>query len=394
MPPKKTKKDEAEPQAPVQPGMMQPGMMQPGMMQPGMMQPGMMQPQMMQPGMMPAPQMQPPMMPMGNNPMFAMMQMMQMMMGGGAGIPSVDPSAVPFSSSQAISDGDAGLDSEIIRPATLDNRLKTQEAVPLGSVLDVLCLTEDGEHALGGVPKGCTMALAGPPGKGKTRTALAGLSRVAASGHKVAFVVAEEGFHDEEGGGRDDLCSRLCKIGMAATGLDEKAFARKALENFYVLESQYHKGQTWDDFIGKYRYLIEKEAIRFVVIDSLNMLDPTKNRTADNLSALKTYNHEKGVTCICIGQIRDTGMPVGGEALQHTADAVFLIEELSLGSKEIAEMWGGKYRDKIDIINAVKSVTTPTFAYPIRVDREPTTGVLVVHASQPAEYQPLSPAKG
>jgi KaiC/GvpD/RAD55 family RecA-like ATPase len=330
------------------------------------------------------------MMPMGGNPMFAMMQMMQMMMGGGAGMATVDPSAVPFSS-QAIADGDKGLDADIIRPATLTNLLKSQEAIPLGSVLDLLCLTEDGKNALGGVPKGCTMALAGPPGKGKTRTALAGLARVAASGQKVAFVVAEEGFHDEEGSGRDDLCSRLVKIGMASTGLDEKAFTKKALENIYVLESQYHKGQTWDDFIGKYRYLIEKESIRFVVIDSLNMLDPTKNRTADNLSALKTYNHEKGVTCICIGQIRDTGLPVGGEALQHTADAVFLIEELSLGSKEIAEMWGGKYRDKIDIITAVKSVTTPIFPHPIRVVGEPETGVLVVHASQPADYAPLEP---
>ena len=120
------------------------------------------------------------------------------------------------------------------------------------------------------------------------------------------------------------------------------------LENVFVLQSQYHKGQTWDDFVTKYRYLVEKEEIRFVVIDSLNMLDPTKNRTADNLSALKTYNHEKGITCICIGQIRDTGMPVGGEALQHTADVVFLIEELSMGSKEMAEQWGSAYRAKID----------------------------------------------
>ena len=45
----------------------------------------------------------------------------------------------------------------------------------------------------------------------------------------------------------------------------------------------------------------------------------------------------------------------------HTADVVFLIEEMSLGSKEQAEMWGGKYREKIDVITAIKSVTTPIF---------------------------------
>lgn len=177
---------------------------------------------------------------------------------------------------------------------------------------------------------------------------------------------------------------------MAATGInDEQAFAEQVLENVYVLQSQYHKGHSWDDFVSKYRYLIEKEEISFIVIDSLNMLDPSKNRTADNLSALKTYNHERGVTCICIGQIRDTGSPVGGEALMHTADAVFLIEEMSLGSKDMAELWGGKYRDKIAIIRAIKSVTTPIFEHPIKLARDAQTGVLVVDEAQPDEYATL-----
>jgi len=83
---------------------------------------------------------------------------------------------------------------------------------------------------------------------------------------------------------------------------------------------------------------------------------------------------------------------VGGEALQHTADAVFLLEEMSLGSKEIAALWGGKYRDKIDTIRAVKSVTTPTFPHPNRVAREDVTGCLVVHEAQPADFEVLLPA--
>jgi len=354
-------------------------------MPPGM-QPGMMPGQMGMPGAMPMQQ------PQQGNPMMQMMQMMQMMMGGGAPGGMVDPAAMPFTTGQMMEDEDQGLDSDIIRPSLLDHLVKEQEAVELGSVLDLLCLTPDREHALGGIPKGCTLAFAGPPGKGKTRSALAGLANVAHSGEKVAFVIAEEGFHDPEGNGRDDLCSRMTKIGMAVTGLDEDTFRDEVLENVYVLESQYHHGHTWDDFVSKYRYLVEREEIKFVVIDSLNMLDPSKNRTADNLSALKTYNHEKGITCICIGQIRDTGAPVGGEALQHTADAVFLLEEMSLGSKEMAEMWGGKYRDKIDIIRGVKSVTTPLFPHPIRVDRDELTGVLKVHEAQPEMYS--SPEHG
>jgi KaiC/GvpD/RAD55 family RecA-like ATPase len=371
---------QAAPAMPV-PGMMAPAAMMPGMMPPGMPNPGMMNPGAMAPGMMPA-----------MNPMFAMIQMMQMFGGMGAGA-AVDPAAVPFAAGAAQAEAaDKGLDADIIRPATLTDRIRHQQAVPLGSVLDVLCLTDDAQHSLGGIPKGCTIAFAGPPGKGKTRSAIAGLAKVALSGEKVAFVVAEEGFHNAAESGRDDLCSRLTKIGMAVTGLGEDEFAAKVLANVFVMECQYHKGTTWDDFVGKYRYLVEKENITFVVIDSLNMLDPTRNRTADNLSALKTYNHEKGITCLCLGQIRDTGMPAGGEALQHTADAVFLIEELSLGSKEIAEQWGGKYRDKIDVISCVKSVTTPKFEHPVRLARMPGTGVLTVHDAQPGDMTPL-PAK-
>lgn len=375
--------------------MPQPGMMQPGMPQAGMAMPGQMPQQAMpgQPGLQPGmmPQMGVPQMG-GGNPMMQMMQMMQMMAGGGMGPAMMDPSAMPFAGGEAVADGDAGLDADFIRPSMLETLLRTQEGVETGSVLDYLCLTEGAENSLGGIPKGCTMAFAGPPGKGKTRTALAALAKVALGGEKVAFVVAEEGFHDPDGNGRDDLCSRMTKIGMSITGLDEAAFRSQVLENVYVMESQYHKGNSWDEFVSKYRFLIEHEEIAFVVIDSLNMLDPSKNHTADNLSALKTYNHEQGTTCLCIGQIRDTGSPVGGEALMHTADAVFLIEEMSLGSKEIAEMWGGKYRDKIDIIRAIKSVSTPTFPHPIRLDRDPDTGVLVIHESQPADYTPMDPA--
>ena len=75
----------------------------------------------------------------------------------------------------------------------------------------------------------------------------------------------------------------------------------------------------------------------------------------------------------------------------HTADVVFLIEEMSLGSKEIADFWGGKYREKIDVVNAVKSVTTPVLPFPVRVEREASTGVLVAHSAQPDDYALLPP---
>ena len=359
---------------------MQPGM-HPGAppMIPGM-EPSLVSP----PGMVAAPEIATG----SDNPMLAMMELVKKAMDSGVPSEGIDPSALPFGDKEK-EENDKGLAAACIRPALLTKRIKTQEAVPQGNVLDLLCLTEDRRRALGGIPKGCTMAFAGPPGKGKTRSVLAGLVKVALSGQKAALVVAEEGFYDPISSGRDDLCSRLVKIGMEVTGLFEDEFEKKVLENIWVLESQYHKGQTWDDFVKKYRYLIEKEQISFVVIDSLNMLDPSRSRTSDNLSALKTYNHEKGVTCLCVGQIRDSGSPVGGEALQHTADAVFLVEEISLSTKDMANMWGGKYRERIDIIRAIKSVTTPVFPHPVRVALDEFTGILTVHGLHPDKYAVL-----
>ncbi|MEW6281051.1 MAG: ATPase domain-containing protein [Candidatus Eremiobacterota bacterium] len=325
------------------------------------------------------------------NPAMMMQQMMQMMMAASGGGQAVDAAAQPFTYAAPEEKPDPKLEAELIRPASKGSLLADQKPLPVQAVLDVLCLTPDGKNSLGGIPKGCTIAFAGPPGKGKTRSAIEALVRVAKSGVKCLFVIAEEGFLDENDSGREPLGSRLVRIGMTVTGLSEADFTAQVLENILVLNAQYHKGGTWDEFVNRYRYIVERENVRFVVIDSLNTLDPGKTRTADNLSALKTYNHEKGVTCLTIGQIRDTGMPVGGEALMHTADAVFLLEEMSLGSKEQAEFWGGKYRDVIDVIRAVKCVTTPVFPHPIRVVRNDGVGTLAVHPAQPAEMKPYPP---
>jgi len=50
----------------------------------------------------------------------------------------MDPAAVPFTGAQPVADEDSRLDADIIRPALFDDLIKTQEAVPLGSVPDVL----------------------------------------------------------------------------------------------------------------------------------------------------------------------------------------------------------------------------------------------------------------
>ena len=314
--------------------------------------------------------------------MMQVMQMMQMMQPGAGVDPSAQPFVAPQSQDAAL---DAGLEAEFVRPSTLGTLIREQDPLPFQPVLDRLCLKPDGTP-LGGLPKGCTIAFAGPPGTGKTRSCLEGLLRVAATGVPCLFVVAEEGFLDEGDSGRDPLVSRMAKIGCEVLAMGQQELKDKVLTNVWVMQAQYHKGQSWDDFIHRYRYVVEHHKIKVVVIDSLNMLDPAKTRTADHLSALKTYNHEHGVTCVTIGQIRDTGMPVGGEALMHTADTVFLLEQMSMSSKEMGATWGASYRDIITVLRAVKSVTTKVFPYPVRVCQDGDAGTLAVHPQHPEMY--------
>lgn len=340
-----------------------------------------------QPGYAPMPPQAQPGMPGMPNPMQQMVQLMQLMvMNQAGGIPgmTVDAAAQPFRQGAEEVEED-GLAENLIYPAQIKPLLRDQESLPAQELFDILCLKADMKTALGGLPKGCTIAFAGPPGKGKSRTCIEAMARLADSGVRVGYIVAEEGFRDPVSG-RDDLCSRMTKIGMAALGMNEKTFQKNVLKNVVVLEATYHRGLSWDEFIVRYRTLIEREKVEVTIIDSVNTLDPTKRRTADNLAALKTYNHAHGVTCVTVGQIKDTGEPQGGEALMHTADVVWLIEEMSLTSKEQAEFWGGSYREKIDVIRNIKSVTTPTFPYPIRLARRPETGALMVHPDQPEAY--------
>lgn len=276
----------------------------------------------------------------------------------------------------------------IIRPSEIGEVTKTQQSLSIQPVLDFLCLTEE-MTPLCGVPEGSTIVLSGPPGCGKTRTGLESIIRVANQGIKCLLVVAEEGYHDPNSG-RDDLHSRLLKL---ATKL---GFERsRILSNLIVVQSQYHRGQRWSEFVKLYRWAVEEQGIQFAVIDSITALDPLKKSSVDNLNILKTYSHQEGITCLVTSQVGSTGDPAGGNYLLHVSDVGFHIEERGLGSKDEGAKWGmvdGKRGDKFTTIRAIKSNTTPIFSEPIRIHLSPI-GTLSVHPDFPPfkQIQPLSP---
>ena len=330
------------------------------------------------------PQATPPQTPAGGTDQMAlmsqMMQTFQSMMGAGA-MPQQWASSQPF---QQVEETSEAVSHDIILPKTLERGIVAQEGLDVHPLYSKLFLNEENE-ILGGIPKGCTITLTGPAYSGKTRSALEMVVRAVLQDIKTAYVVAEEGFFDDKGSGRNDLFSRFLKIAIEISGLTENEFRKKYDEKYVIIPNQYHLGKTWTDFISDYRNAVEVLECKFTIIDSINMLDPSKLNTIDNLNALKTYNHEKGITCVVIGQVKDSGLPQGGEALFHTSEVSLHLTEKSMTSKVQAEIWGSVYRDTISIINA-RSKVCHTLDFPVKISTD-ENGMIRADATQPSDNE-------
>ena len=317
--------------------------------------------------------------------MVQMMQTLQGMLGGiMSGTGQTYASAQPFTPQAP-----EAVTHEVVLPKTLKRGIVTQEALDIHPLYNKLFLDLDGD-LLGGVPKGCTITITGPPYIGKTRSALEMMVRALEGGMRVGYVVAEEGFYDEKDSGRNDLFSRFLELASQVSGLSEKAFRKSYDGSYVIIPNQYHLGKTWADFIRDYRYAVEELGINLMLIDSINMLDPSKLNTVENLNALKTYNHSQGVTAIVIGQIKDTGLPQGGEALFHTSEVAIHFFTRSIGSNAEAEHWGGepaglRHRSKIELVSA-RSKVSKALSFPIRILMDDESGLVRAHAKQAKDY--------
>ncbi|MFW9997295.1 MAG: RAD55 family ATPase [Candidatus Odinarchaeota archaeon] len=314
--------------------------------------------------------------------MGQMMQMMQTMQGA------------PAETILGKEVEDKGLDERIIRPATFKRMTVKQQGINVGQLFR-LFIGDDGKAL--GLPLGITMVLSGPPFTGKTRTSTQIVSIIASMGYKVALVVSEEIYFDEDNR-RNDLHSRFCTIGMAALDMTEEEFKSKVLEYVYVVPNPYHtalkekeeENTNWERFFNVfYKPLVENEGVKFWVIDSLNALDPVnKRRSADNLNAIKTYNQENGVTCIVISQVGADGVPQGGNPLLHNAEASVHFYEKSIGSKEEAAEWNSTYRARIMVAKA-RSKVCKTVPHEVRMASS-DSGTIVVDPDHPFNQYPVS----
>ena len=305
-----------------------------------------------------------------------MMTTFQSMLSAGA-MPQQWSSSTPF---QRAEEAQEPIPHDIILPKTLERGVTTQKGLDVHPLYSKMFLHE-ANKMLPGLPKGCTITLTGPAYSGKTRSALEMMVRAVMQGIKTAYVVAEEGFFDTNESGRNDLFSRFLQIAEYVSGMPETEFREKYDDMYVVIPAQYHLGKTWADFIKDYRYVVEEMGCKFTIIDSINMLDPSKLNTVDNLNALKTYCHEKGVTSVVIGQVKDTGQPQGGEALFHSSEVSLHIYEKSMTSKAEAETWGSEYRQSILLIEA-RSKVCHAINFPVKVNFK-DNGLIRADASQP-----------
>ena len=315
------------------------------------------------------------------NILSQMMQSFQSMMNLGA-VPQQWSSSTPFQTVETSIEPEA-VPHDVILPKTLTKGIVVQEGLDLHPLFSKLFL-DSNKQLLGGIPKACTLTLTGPAYSGKTRAALVMLVNAVVQGIKVAYVVAEEGFYDEGDTGRNNLFSRLLEIAVDETGLTEAEFRKKYDESYVIIPNQYHLGKTWADFIRDYRYAVEELKCTLTIIDSINMLDPSKLNTVDNLNALKTYNHEKGITCVVIGQVKDSGVPQGGESLFHASEVSIHLYEMTMTSKELAAKWGANYRDSVLMISA-RSKVCGTLGFPIKVE-ENAKGLIEATKEQPEDF--------
>ncbi|MCH8905848.1 MAG: hypothetical protein IH840_02075 [Candidatus Heimdallarchaeota archaeon] len=310
-----------------------------------------------------------------------MMQSFQSMMNFGA-LPQQWGSSQPFQEVQGEIEPEA-VPHDIILPKTLERGSVKQKGIDLHPLFSKLFLDDTGS-LLSGIPSGCTITLTGPAYSGKTRSALEMIVKAVMSGIKTAYVVAEEGFYDEVDSGRNDLFSRFLDVAKNISGLTEKQFRKKYDDDYLIIPNQYHLGKSWADFIKDYRFAVETHGCKLTIIDSINMLDPSKLNTVDNLNALKTYNHEKGITCIVIGQVKDSGVPQGGEALFHSSEVSIHLYERTMTSKDLAAKWGSEYRASVNLVTA-RSKVCPTVNFPIKVI-ENEMGLLRADPVQPIDH--------
>lgn len=215
------------------------------------------------------------------------------------------------------------LSSLVLRPDEAPEAKKPLVGLPTGTFIDQLFLAPQGE-TLNGVPICGQFAITGLPGAGKSILVEEIAVKVAAAGKKTLYATAEDTWKSATP--RFDLQSRL-KQKADILGLDWK----KIRKNLYVLDTVvYPDLRDWSTFAETYRYVVEKEKIELVIIDSVTVLEAYRGALKYRVMELARYNQLHGVTGLYVNQRSaerwDSYDMAGGIGLAHNLDGTIIVD--------------------------------------------------------------------
>lgn len=219
--------------------------------------------------------------------------------------------------------GESGLFASMLSYPDDEVNTKSIEGLKTGTLLDDMFLDNDG-NSLGGIPKGSIMALTGLAGSGKSILMSEAILNIAQD-KKVLYVISEDIFKSETD--RLDMQSRLIDK-TKILGLDWE----KIKDNLIVMDAVQNKDlRIWKTFSETYRYAIEAHSIKFVVIDSVTMLEDKRNSLKFRIMEIARFNQRKGITTVLVNQRAtenwDSYNMAGGHAIAHAVDGTILVDK-------------------------------------------------------------------
>ena len=211
----------------------------------------------------------------------------------------------------------------VLRPDEAPEAMKPLMGLPTGTFIDQLFLTPEGE-TLNGVPICGQFAITGLPGAGKSILVEEIAVRVAAAGKKTLYATAEDTWKSATP--RFDLQSRL-KQKADILGLNWN----RIRENLYVLDTVvYPELRDWSTFAETYRYVVEREKIELVILDSVTVLEAYRGALKYRVMELARYNQLHGVTGLYVNQRSaerwDSYDMAGGIGLAHNLDGTIIVD--------------------------------------------------------------------
>ena len=206
-------------------------------------------------------------------------------------------------------------------------------AIKTGTLLDKMFIGND-DKEIDGIPAESSIIVVGTPNTGKSLL----LSQLALSlsslNHKVCFVTSEEVFRSDSA--RLDLETRMQERAKVM-GLNWQQLK----SNLVVLDCVAHAElREFTTFVSTLRYLVETEKVEIVLIDSLSLIDDSRNQLKFRLLELTRYAQKHGLTLVLVSQ-RATDDPdslsvAGGLSILHVADIVAELDQKKASSWDSA----------------------------------------------------------